>query len=361
MTDSEEWVGEEFILAQKMKNDYCEEGKETDPAKAAEIIHQIGVIYRKRSLDKIALIKSVGLFNAAIVRNPSNIIRIKNDLSEICQHILQRAGAKHQNVSLVKIAELVKIQAENLRTKVNAYLKDAVMTLASIPTSNDFQNLMSQKISAFRIINKTIADKYKQIMANVSQFCEDVMGEAPCEYAIVGMGSLAREEITPYSDFEHIILLSDDKHYTNHLEFFRWFSVMFHVIILNIQETIIPSLNIYTLNDKDCKLGDWYYDAVTPRGISFDGMMPHACKFPLGRTWHTKKKAFKLELIKPVNEMLKYLSSEADLKNGYNLADILTKTCFVFENKSIFEQFEYGVHNHIRKQSKTKKIKNIKE
>ena len=31
------------------------------------------------------------------------------------------------------------------------------------------------------------------------------MGEAPCEYAIVGMGSLAREEITAYSDFEHII------------------------------------------------------------------------------------------------------------------------------------------------------------
>ena len=44
-------------------------------------------------------------------------------------------------------------------------------------------------------------------MADISQFCEDVMGKSPSEYAIVGMGSLARTKITPNSDFEHIILL----------------------------------------------------------------------------------------------------------------------------------------------------------
>ena len=355
-------IEEEFKLALRLKNFYCDaSGIETDSEKTAEIIHQIGVIYRKRSPDKIALLKSAGLFNAAIVRNPSNITSIKSDLAEICQHVLQLAKAKNQNVDLVKKAEQVKDLAEGLRTTTDTFLNENMPNISINPTSKDFQKLMSQKISTSRELNKTIADKYKQIMADVSQFCENVMGHPPCEYAIAGMGSLARAEITPYSDFEHIILLFDSGDYICHLEYFRWFSVIFHVIILNLRETIIPSLNVNSLNDKNCRLGNWYYDAITPRGISFDGFMPHACKFPLGRTQHTKLKPFKTELIKPVSKILEYLSSEADFKNGYHLADILTKTCFVFGNKDIFAQFAKGVQKHLIKQSKTEIIKHIQQ
>ena len=79
-----------------MKNSYCDKsGRETNPAKAAEIIFQIGKIYRKRSPDKISLIKSASLFNAAIIRYPSKIFQVKSDLSEICQHVLQKAEAKN--------------------------------------------------------------------------------------------------------------------------------------------------------------------------------------------------------------------------------------------------------------------------
>ena len=274
-------IEEEFRLAHRLKKLCCDEsGTETDPKKAAEIIHQIGIIYRKRSPDKIALLKSAGLFNAAIVRNPSNIASIKPDLAEICQHVLRIANAKNQNVDLVKKAEQVKALAQDLRTKTDTFLNKNMHHKPISPSSDDFQKHMSQNISASREVNKTIADQYKQIMADISQFCENVMGKPPCEYAIAGMGSLARAEITPYSDFEHIILLHDTDNYKCHLEYFRWFSVIFHVIILNVRETIIPSLNVNSLNDENCRLGDWYYDAITPRGISFDGFMQHACKFP---------------------------------------------------------------------------------
>ena len=47
------------------------------------------------------------------------------------------------------------------------------------------------------------------------------MGKPPCEYTIAGIGSLAREEITAYSDFEHIILLCDDKNYQSYLAYFK--------------------------------------------------------------------------------------------------------------------------------------------
>ena len=166
-------------------------------------------------------------------------------------------------------------------------------------------------------------------MIGLRRYCQDVMGKPPCVTA--GMGSLARCKITLYSDFEHIILLSDQKDYTSHLEYFRWYSVIFYAIILNVQEAIVPSLNIKSLNNKESELGNWFFDDHTPRGISFDGMMPHACKFPLERTQHTPDKPFKTELIKPVSEMLRYLTFE-DLKNQHHLADILTNTCFVFGN-----------------------------
>ena len=70
MACDDEWKKEEVRLAQQMKSDCCDEsGKETDPAKAAKIFHKIGNIYRQQSPDKIALIKSAGLFNAAIPVN----------------------------------------------------------------------------------------------------------------------------------------------------------------------------------------------------------------------------------------------------------------------------------------------------
>ena len=131
-------------------------------------------------------------------------------------------------------------------------------------------------------------------MYDLSHYCEKVMGEAPCKFTVIGMGSLARKEITPYSDFEHIIVLEElskqEMPTENILNYFRWFSVIFQTVVLNLQETILPSVSIYSLNNKKSKHGDWFYDAFTTRRISFDGMMPHACKFPLGRQEFTDDK-----------------------------------------------------------------------
>ena len=183
-------------------------------------------------------------------------------------------------------------------------------------------------------------------MANLCEYCEDVMGKPPCQFTVVGMGSLAREEATPYSDFEHMITLEEPNYRPQHLDYFRWFTLIFHIVILNVQETIIPVLHIPSLNDKDSKLGDWFFDSHT-RGISLDGMMPHASKYPLGRG-PTKNKPWIVELIKPLNEMLKYLSSKSDLKEGYHLSDLLTKTCFVYGSREMYNQFVEGIKTHLR-------------
>ena len=360
MADALDGCEDESRFARQMRDTCCDEsGKETNPAKAAEILHQIGLIYRNRSPDKIALIKSAGLLNAAIVRNPTNVSQIKSDLSELCRHILEISNANNQTADLIGKSEQVKISVTKLRNNVKIFLESKVPKISTISSETKRINKCQMKTNAIQELNKLIAHRYKQAMAELSQYCEQVMGKAPCQYAIVGMGSLAREEITPYSDFEHVILLHDDKNFLLYLEYFKWFSVIFHIVVLNVQETIVPSLNIASLNGDESSLGNWFYDDVTPRGISFDGMMPHACKFPLGRQQHTKNKHFTTELIKPVSEMLEYLSSEADLKHGYHLADILTKTCFVFGNEDIFKQFVNGAQNYRDTKSQTDTINDI--
>jgi len=124
MAEIETLFEEEFRLAKQLKNNYCDQtGKETNLRKAAEILHQIGLVYRKRSPDKISLIKSAGLLNAAIVRNPSNVFQIKFDLSELCQHIIQITGTKVQNVNLISRAKEDKLLITSMRIEVEKLLK----------------------------------------------------------------------------------------------------------------------------------------------------------------------------------------------------------------------------------------------
>ena len=210
----------ELSLANQLKNKYCDDtGKETQPKEAAEIIHKLGKIYNRRSPDKISLIKSVGLFNAAIVRSPSNLSDVENDLADICQHILRVANANIQNADLIKKAYEVNQLFIEMRDVVDQLLEKAENQTTPLSQFKLVKHSLKERTQKQETINKTtsiqqlneiIADKYKQIMANLGQFCEDVMDKPPCKYAIAGMGSLARSEITPYSDFEHIILLVDD-------------------------------------------------------------------------------------------------------------------------------------------------------
>ena len=352
-------------LARQLK-DICDgNGKEKNYKESAKILHQLGKVYQKRNSDLFCFIKSAALYNAAIARSPDNVKDIQNDLKELCKQILEESKAENQQADLMQKSNQVKEAVEDMRSEVERKL----LPILPIP-DDDFgpgtlHCLETEKIRAMKKLQSEITDNYTKIMANVAKYCEKVMGRAPCTFALAGMGSLARKEITPYSDFENIILLKDTvktrKDYENILSYFRWFSVIFHVILINLQETIIPSVAIGSLNEKSSKLGNWFYDGFTTRGISFDGMMPHACKFPLGRQQLTENKQFQVELIKPVSEMLKYLSSEENLKNGYHLSDILTKTCFVYKSKKVFAGFENAVYEMLEKNSKQDILNEVKQ
>ena len=351
-------------LALQLKSTCDENGQETNFSKSAEIIYKLGLVHFDQRPDKMSLIKCVGLLNAAIVRNPSNVSEIKNKLDEVCQYILQQANACDRTADLIEISRQVKTAINSLRNDTNYMMAELETKLKNCMRGLKAKLSFPQEYNDIRIksiqkIQNRITAEYKKIMKSISKYCVKIAGPPPCKFAIVGMGSLARKEITPYSDFEHIILLEIQTNYKKNLSYFQWFSVIFHVIVLNLQETIIPNLNIKYFNAKTTDMGDWFFDTCKS-GISFDGMMPHACKFPLGRTEPTQTKTWSTELIKPVDKMLKYLSAEISFKNGYHLSDILMESCFVYGCKKIYAEFEKGILSHKKSKSQTERCEEIR-
>ena len=355
-------------LTKKLEQ-YCDKkGQETDPLKSAPILHQLGKVYclrGKQDSDPICLIQSAGLYNAAIVRSPNNQHKIEQDLKQLCKFILNKAKATNQNADLIKQATIVKGQFEILREHVKQQSKWIPQIPESVSES-ETNKLEEDKVNLVRNLQTRITQSYTEIMADLAKYCHDVMGKAPCDFAIIGMGSIARKEITPYSDFEHVIGLENKtskKYAQQELDYFRWFSVIFQIVVINLKETILPSLAISSLNDfyGEANGENWFFDQVTPRGISFDGMMPHACKFPVGRQKPTKNKPWKTELIKPVTEMLEYLTHESRLKEGYHLNDILTKTCFIYGDKTIFNEFHSEVTKSMDEQSPDERTEFVKQ
>ena len=149
-----------------------------------------------------------------------------------------------------------------------------------------------EKIKNIERIQEKLSKSYINIMKYVSKTCLKILGKQKCQFALVGMGSLARKEVTPYSDFECFILLEEEVQflpkYEEIVENFRWFAVIFQIILISLGETILPAVAIPCLNDffelYKKRDGDWFYDDKTPKGISFDGFMPHASKTPLGES-----------------------------------------------------------------------------
>ena len=351
---ADKFTEEEDQLMQELKLNCKNDGREIDPEISAPILHKLGTLYLQRSkicstIDRmICLIRCAVLLNAALVRTTSNTDVIRQDLMQLNQHLLISADAEEKDIDLCKITEKVQLLIKEMRKHVNRILNKIPQVEAHESEDEMLHQELIKIVAIERLQNKITLD-YTNIMAKLADDCRKIMGKVPCKFAIIGMGSLARKEITPFSDFEHVIVFDTQFNGQNEeiLNYFRWYSVIFQIILIHLGETVIPSVLNYT----NSKFGSWFFDDITKSGVSFDGTFPWASKYPLGRQQLTEDKDWKTELIKSVPDMLKYLNSKESLKNGYHLGDILTKICYVYGDESLFAEFQSGVNNILQSQN----------
>ena len=173
-----------------------------------------------------------------------------------------------------------------------------------------------------------IAQRVSEFLAKLYQESELALGPAPCKYAVMGLGSMALQQITPYSDLEFAIVMEDapDEATTEAWRtYFRKLTHLVHFRVINLGETVVP-FGKYKLS----------LDHLGKRGFNFD----LGGKTPLGRRDKPYLKT-PYELIQPVSGMVYYLHNEEDKIEHMDklLPYILESTCYVHGDSSLHERY----------------------
>jgi len=175
--------------------------------------------------------------------------------------------------------------------------------------------LGEEKFSA-RKIYETLSERIKELVRELIKVSMSVLPkDFKTSYAIVCLGSLARNEATPYSDLEFAVLVNSKDPQV--VGYFRNVTKLLFMLILNLGETTPRIVNIEGL--------EWISDeeSPTPKGFSFDGQMEGGCKTPIGNLHLNLNRSLQYELICTPLELAK-LHDEENYAKDRHLSTVLS-------------------------------------
>ncbi|CAB3983031.1 tetratricopeptide repeat 28-like [Paramuricea clavata] len=360
----------ELEIAKALKMAHDDENKHDE----AIALEKLGDVYNARALlednsdtpfvrlDQFVL--ATALYNSSLIR--SNDSTKKNELEaklrRIEENILSHCGqAINASEFRHDIDRNRKSKLEEFREQCSEKLK-SVQSKYSVFTSplhdRDAES-EARRAKAIREIFTEIREFMKDAVALLLDECIQVLGQPPQDvnYAFIGFGSFARREATPFSDLESALLIEDGKNDASVKEYFMKLMEYFNYKVLNLQETILPSMCIPSLNDannltnslqryacssQECGgdatewpfLGKGFYDDEMC-GFSVDGRMSKACKTPLGRL--VLGRGENKDLIKTPTELAElYVSAlkfdGSRVENNCDLSTVLSNVSFLYGN-----------------------------
>jgi tetratricopeptide (TPR) repeat protein len=249
-----------------------------------------------------------------------------NDIQE--KFISEIGGIKELLPKMTLDTREYKKKVENLRSEARLGIQSIDERFEHMKTTypNDMDDHRNSTVKPVRDMFENIAKKMKLFLAQLYNDSEKIMATPPpCQYAVIGLGSLALQQITPYSDFEFAILTELDAH--DNSEIINYFTNLSHLAnlkMIGLGETIVPTSKF------DVDLND-----LVHVGINFD----LGGKTPLGRA----DKPY--SLIKTVSEMLKYVYNKDDKISHIdkNLPYILENVCYVAGDQELVKNYKQKV------------------
>ncbi|BBI18269.1 tetratricopeptide repeat protein [Neochlamydia sp. S13] len=249
-------------------------------------IEKLGDIYVEKGTAE-ALLQAAGLYNYVLSCSSSleSCEMTRKKLSQAETLLIKICNSKSSDLEtrqtyFMKNRKLLKGLRDNIEKKIQAFSGD--------PSTEEVREL-------YREITQSV----KEFFSNLVNQSIEALGTSPCEFAMIGFGSLAREEMTPYSDLEFGILVQENTPTTR--KYFKSLTFLLHLLVINLGETILPALNI------PCLKAISFFDGKTPRGFCFDGegVEGKGCKTPFGNR-HT------FELINTPEKMAQYIAKNEE-------------------------------------------------
>ncbi|MEL6153073.1 MAG: DUF294 nucleotidyltransferase-like domain-containing protein, partial [Bacteroidota bacterium] len=177
-----------------------------------------------------------------------------------------------------------------------------------------------------------IAQTIQKFLARLYRECEQELGPAPCKYTVMGMGSMALQQMTPYSDLEFSILVENPKDKEQLQAWRDYLRKLTHLVnfrVINLGESVPPK---------------------SKYGVSLDNLCKPGVNLDLGGKTPLNGADKRYDLIQPVSGMLPYLKNERRKIEHMdkNLPSILESTCYVHGDEALYKAYESGKQRFLR-------------
>jgi hypothetical protein len=239
-----------------------------------------------------------------------------NDIKCLLQNLRENVQKAHNEINKeIKKSETIKKQdAINKLQGLYQHISPDQIMRENEMRERHYES-PNYKIRLPESLSGVLAVAYKQ--AENDFFMAGIM--RPCNYSVIGLGSMALQQATPYSDLEFAIIVENNEK----VSYFQNLTHLVHFRIIQLGETVCEYNKSY--NKK--------------KGVRFDSWD----KTPFG-------KEGKYELINTIDGFKEYLSNKNNetQKKDPLLHSMLETTCFVYGNENLFNKYKEMSHKILK-------------